>query len=155
MYAKRKLFFAPKCGTKVDDDNAAFCPNCRTQLRASGARTADAPMLFTANYVPGYKIDKVVGLVYGITVRSRGLEGNIIAGLRTLAGAEITEYTEMAPPSKATSIRPIIATHSKLGRKWSAVFDSTEMEILWMIIAFGTAVIMSPLSDTQQYVKLS
>ena len=33
---------------------------------------------------PGYKVDKVLELVYGITVRSRGLGGNIIAGLRTI-----------------------------------------------------------------------
>ena len=44
--------------------------------------------LYTTNYVPGYKIDKVFGLVYGITVRSRGFGRNFTAGLRSLGGGE-------------------------------------------------------------------
>ncbi len=106
--------FCPKCGKQVSDD-AVFCPNCRAQLKATGTTNMSAqaaptggsqtaappmaasaggwgvPMLFTANYVPGYKIDKVLGMTYGITVRSRGLGGNIIAGLRTIGGGEIKD----------------------------------------------------------------
>ena len=41
------------------------------------------PILLTANYVSGYKVDRVLRLVYGITVRSRGIGGNIMAALRT------------------------------------------------------------------------
>lgn len=154
--------YCPKCGKQVDD-NAAFCPYCRAQLRSSSSSgvpgSADAPMLFTSNYVPGFKIDRVLGLVYGITVRSRGLGGNIIAGLRTLGGGEIKEYTEMAHQARQQALDRLSQHAQSLGANGvvSVMFDSTEIgNTMDEIIAFGTAVIISPLTDTQQqYVKLS
>ena len=52
-------------------------------------------MLLTSNYASGFKVDRVIGLTYGITVRSRGIGGNLVAGLRTIGGGEIKEYTEL------------------------------------------------------------
>ena len=102
--------YCPKCGSQVSD-TAVYCPNCRTQLKAnppdttpSAAGSFGLPTLYTSNYVPGYKIDKVLGMVYGITVRSRGVGGNIIAGLRTIAGGEIKEYTEMAHQARQQAL---------------------------------------------------
>ena len=42
-------------------------------------------------YLPGYKIVKTIGFTWGLIVRSRGLGGNITAGLRSLVGGEIHE----------------------------------------------------------------
>jgi uncharacterized OB-fold protein len=82
----------PQCGREVSD-NATFCPSCGASLVSvsSGKVT-----LLTSNHAPGYRVEKVIGLVYGISVRSRGLGGNLMAGLRTLKGGEIKEYTQMA-----------------------------------------------------------
>lgn len=150
--------YCPKCGKQVDD-NAVFCPNCRTQLKSPSAPgSADVPMLFTSNYVSGYKIDKVLGLAYGITVRSRGLGGNIIAGLRTLSGGEIKEYTEMAHQARQQALDRLSQHAKGLGANAvvSVMFDSTEIgNTMDEIIAFGTAVVISPLTDSQQYVRLS
>ena len=49
----------------------------------------DEIMLVTTNYVPGKTITKVIGPIWGITVRSRGLGGNIMAGLRSLGGEKL------------------------------------------------------------------
>jgi len=116
--------------------------------------------MLTSNYVPGYKIDKVVGLVYGITVRSRGLGGNLIAGLRTLAGGEIVEYTEMAHQARQQALDRMGEHAQSLGANAviSVMFDSTEIgNTMDEIIAFGTAVVISPLTEQQQQqlVKLS
>ncbi|MFP3237756.1 MAG: heavy metal-binding domain-containing protein, partial [Caldivirga sp.] len=43
----------------------------------------------TAPYIPGYRVVKVIGVALGITVRSRGLGGRFLAGLRSLVGGEI------------------------------------------------------------------
>ena len=174
--------FCPKCGKQVSDD-AVFCPNCRAQLKAtdstnmstqrapsSGSQTATPPttasaggwglpMLFTANYVPGYKIDKVLGITYGITVRSRGLGGNIIAGLRTIGGGEIKEYTELAHQARQQALDRLQEHARGMGANAviSVMFDSTEVgNTMDEIIAFGTAVVISP-SDgaSAQFVKLS
>ena len=78
----------PSCGKQVAD-GTAFCPSCGRDLKAP--TPSQGLMLLTSNYAPGYRVDKVLGLVYGITVRSRGIGGNILAGLRSLGGGEINE----------------------------------------------------------------
>jgi uncharacterized protein YbjQ (UPF0145 family) len=169
--------FCPKCGKQVSDD-ATFCPNCRAQLKptpnstgamaapvaspASGSAASGGwglPMLFTAPYAPGYKIERVLGMTYGITVRSRGLGGNIIAGLRTIGGGEIKEYTELAHQARQQALDRLQEHAQSMGANAviSVNFDSTEVgNTMDEIIAFGTAVVISQMSgDAQQFVKLS
>jgi uncharacterized protein YbjQ (UPF0145 family) len=96
--------------------------------------------------------------VYGITVRSRGLGGNIVAGLRTIAGGEIKEYTELAKQARQEALDRLSDHAKNLGANaiLSVMFDSTEMAAsMEEIIAFGTAVVVSPASGDQQLVKLS
>ena len=155
--------FCPKCGKQVSDD-AVYCPNCKTQLKQVGeystASSSGIPILLTSNYAPGYKIDKVFGMVYGITVRSRGLGGNILAGLRTLAGGEIVEYTEMAHQARQQALDRLSQQAASMGANavLSVMFDSTEIgNTMDEIIAFGTAVVVSPLTQgsEQEFVRLS
>lgn len=115
-------------------------------------------LLLTANYASGYKVDKVLGLVYGITVRSRGIGGNLVAGLRTIAGGEIKEYTELAQQSRQQALDRLSEQARSMGANavLSVMFDSDEMaQSMEEIIAFGTAVIVSPVAGDQQLVKLS
>jgi len=116
-------------------------------------------MLLTSNYASGYRVDKVLGIVYGITVRSRGLGGNIVAGLRTIAGGEIREYTQLAQVARQEALDRLSEHAKSMGANavLSVMFDSTEMaQSMEEIIAFGTAVVVSPVSsDQQQLVKLS
>lgn len=93
-------------------------------------------------------------------MRSRGLGGNIIAGLRTLAGGEIVEYTEMAHQARQQALDRLSQQAASMGANaiLSVMFDSTEIgSTMDEIIAFGTAVVVSPIAaeQTQQLVKLS
>jgi uncharacterized protein YbjQ (UPF0145 family) len=115
-------------------------------------------ILLTANYAAGYKVDKILGMTYGITVRSRGLGGNIVAGLRTIGGGEIKEYTQLAHQARQEALDRLSEHAKGLGANavLSVSFDSTEMATnMTEIIAFGTAVVISPASGDQQLVKLS
>jgi uncharacterized protein YbjQ (UPF0145 family) len=145
----------PNCGRQIPD-GSAFCPSCGRDLRQ--ATPSQALMLLTSNYAPGYKVDKVLGLVYGITVRSRGIGGNLMAGLRSIGGGEINEYTEMAHQARQQALDRL-AEHAKgMGANAviSVMFDSTEIgTTMDEIIAFGTAVVVSPVSGPQDLVKLS
>jgi uncharacterized protein YbjQ (UPF0145 family) len=145
----------PNCGRQVPD-GSVFCPSCGKDLRM--ATSSQGMMLLTSNYAAGYNIDKIVGLVYGITVRSRGLGGNLMAGLRSIGGGEIHEYTEMAHQARQQALDRL-ADHAKsLGANAviSVMFDSTEIgNTMDEIIAFGTAVVLSPVSGSQQLVKLT
>lgn len=151
--------FCPKCGRQVDD-NVTFCPSCGTALKPGQAAKVASPsiMLLTSNYAPGYRTDKVLGLVYGITVRSRGLGGNIIASLRTIAGGEIVEYTQLAHQARQQALDRLAEQATTMGANavLSVMFDSSELgQTMEEIIAFGTAVVISPTTDAQQLVKLS
>lgn len=115
-------------------------------------------MLVTSNHVPGYKVDRVLGMAYGITVRSRGLGGNIVASFRTLAGGEIKEYTQMAQQARQQALDRLSEQATAMGANAviSVMFDSTELgPSMDEIIAFGTAVVVSPVTTEQQLVKLS
>jgi uncharacterized protein YbjQ (UPF0145 family) len=167
--------FCTRCGKAVPE-NSTFCPFCGASLKAAAGTTppavpsaptvsAPAPppqtriVLLTSNYAPGYKVDKLLGLVYGITVRSRGLGGNIIAGLRTIGGGEIHEYTEMAHQARQQALDRMSDLARSMGGNavLSVMFDSTEIgNTMDEIIAFGTAVILSPLETEQrELVRLS
>jgi uncharacterized protein YbjQ (UPF0145 family) len=147
--------FCPKCGKQVAD-NLEFCPNCGANLRTT--TPSQGLMLLTSNYAPGFRVDKVLGLVYGITVRSRGLGGNILAGLRSIGGGEINEYTEMAHQARQQALDRLADQAKGLGANAviSVMFDSTEIgSTMDEIIAFGTAVVVSPVTGSQELVKLS
>jgi uncharacterized protein YbjQ (UPF0145 family) len=145
----------PFCG-KSFPDGSAFCPNCGRDLRKG--QDPGELMLLTSNYVPGHRVEKVIGLVYGITVRSRGIGGNIMAGLRSIGGGEINEYTEMAHQARQQALNRLSEHAKSLGANFviSVMFDSTEIgSTMDEIIAFGTAVTAVPASESGQLVKLS
>ena len=145
----------PKCGKQVPE-GSAFCPSCGRDLKQS--TPSEKLMLLTSNYAAGYKVDKVLGLACGITVRSRGLGGNIMAGLRTIAGGEIHEYTEMAHQARQQALDRLAEHARAMGANAviSVMFDSTEIgQTMDEIIAFGTAVVVSQAEGAQGLVKLS
>lgn len=145
----------PNCGKQVTD-GSAFCPSCGKDLTRE--TSSQSIMLLTSNYAPGYRVTKVLGLVYGITVRSRGLGGNLMAGLRTIAGGEIHEYTEMAHQARQQALDRLADHARSMGANCviSVMFDSTEIgSTMDEIIAFGTAVITSPADGPQNLVRLS
>jgi len=150
-----------RCGKSVDD-NSTFCPFCGNNLKQQTMGPSPGGpsqmLLLTSNYMAGYKVDKVLGMAYGITVRSRGLGGNIVAGLRTIAGGEVREYTELAHQARQEALDRLSQHAKTMGANavLSVMFDSTEMaSSMEEIIAFGTAVVVSPASGDQQLVKLS
>jgi uncharacterized protein YbjQ (UPF0145 family) len=144
-----------RCGKTVDD-SAAFCPFCGNNVKQQSSSLQT--LLLTSNYASGYKVDKVLGMVYGITVRSRGIGGNLVAGLRTIAGGEIREYTQLCQQARQEALDRLSEHAKNMGANavLSVMFDSTEMaQSMEEIIAFGTAVVVSPVSGDQQLVKLS
>ena len=104
-------------------------------------------IVVTTNYISGYKITKVLGATFGVVVRSRGIGGNIVAGLRGLVGGEINEYTKMLSDAREHAINRLCDNSKALGT--NAViglnFDSSEIgQIMTEIVAYGTAVVVEP-----------
>ncbi|MCL4311236.1 MAG: heavy metal-binding domain-containing protein [Candidatus Thermoplasmatota archaeon] len=115
-------------------------------------------IMVTMNYVPGKNITKVIGTIWGITVRSRGIGGNIMAGLRSLGGGEIKEYSKMLSDARNTAMDRLRDSTKQLGA--NAVielrFDSSDIgQVMTEIVAYGTAVIVEDASGTAERVTLS
>src|SRR5664280_2717708 len=70
--------------------------------------SVDEFIIVSSNYVPGYEILETKGFVYGLTVRSRGVGGQIGAGLRSVFGGEIKEYVQMMQESRNEALERCI-----------------------------------------------
>lgn len=108
-------------------------------------------------FVPGYRIRHIIGFTWGLTVRSRGLGGNIVAGLRTLGGGEITEYTQMLDHARWEALQRLIAHAQSMGANAviSVAFDSSEIgDIMSEILAYGTAAVIEKDDAPAQTVSL-
>ena len=120
---------------------------------------APAPglMVVSTNYVPGHRIARTIGFTWGLIVRARGLGGNFMAGLRTIAGGEIKEYTEMLDQARHEALGRLMQHALSMGANAvvSARFDSSEIgNIMSEILAYGTAVVIEPDESKIQPVSL-
>ncbi len=106
-------------------------------------------LVVTTESVPGYHIRDVKGQVFGVVVRSRGLGGNIMAGLRSLAGGEITEYTQLLEEARRHAVDRMVknATLMEANAILTMRFDSAEIgQTMSEIVAYGTAVVLEKAS---------
>jgi uncharacterized protein YbjQ (UPF0145 family) len=104
-------------------------------------------LVVTTENVAGYRVKDVKGQVFGVVVRSRGLGGNIMAGLRGIVGGEIVEYTQLLEETRKHAIDRMVK-NARLMQANAVVmmrFDSSEMgQTMSEIVAYGTAVIIEP-----------
>jgi len=97
----------------------------------------------TTENVAGYRVRETKGQVFGVVVRSRGLGGNIMAGLRSLGGGEITEYTQMLEEARKHAVDRMVSNAQVMGADGIVMmrFDSSEIgKTMSEIVAYGTAV---------------
>jgi uncharacterized protein YbjQ (UPF0145 family) len=104
-------------------------------------------LIVTTEGIAHHRIVETKGQVFGVVVRSRGLGGNIMAGLRSLAGGEIKEYTELLEDARRHAIDRMVQNATVMGA--NAVvrmqFDSSEVgSTMSEIVAYGTAVVIEP-----------
>jgi uncharacterized protein YbjQ (UPF0145 family) len=100
-------------------------------------------MITTAFELPGYRVVKTLGLVRGVTVRSRSILGTIGASLETLVGGNITLFEEMCEKTREEALELMIQHAAEHGA--NAVigvrYDATEvMQGVTEVLAYGTAV---------------
>jgi uncharacterized protein YbjQ (UPF0145 family) len=106
-------------------------------------------LVVTTENVAGHRIRETKGQVFGVVVRSRGLGGNLMAGLRSLAGGEIIEYTQMLEEARRHAVDRMVK-NAQLMQANAVVmmrFDSAEMgQTMSEVVAYGTAVIIDPVA---------
>jgi uncharacterized protein YbjQ (UPF0145 family) len=104
-------------------------------------------MVTTALTLPGQKVVQNLGVVRGITVRSRSIVGNIFGGLQSLLGGNITIYTDLCEQARAETYELMCRHAQQLGGNAiiGVHYDATElMAGLTEVLCYGTAVIVEP-----------
>ena len=101
-------------------------------------------MTSTMNDIPGYRVVRVLGTVYGITVRSRNWGADIGAFLRSSVGGELGYFTNLMYKSRNEAVERMVG--ECMGRGGNAIialrFDVSEIHIFTQICAYGTACVV-------------
>lgn len=102
-------------------------------------------LVVTTNDLPGHRIVRTVGLVRGLTVRSRSLVGNIGAAVQILFGGNITVYRKLAEQARQEALDQMLAEAARLGANAVIAmrYDANEIaSAVTEVLAYGTAVIV-------------
>ena len=104
-------------------------------------------MVTTAVSLPGFRVIRNVGVVRGITVRSRSIIGNFAGAIQSLFGGNITIYTTLCEQARAETYKLMckhadgLAANAIIGMR----YDATElMAGLTEVLCYGTAVVVEP-----------
>ena len=104
---------------------------------------ASQPMIVTTTEnIPDARVVKTIGQVFGLTVRSRSIGGNIAAFLKGLVGGEIGSYVKLNEDSRRQALDRMVQNAAAMGATAVTMmrFDSTEMgAAMSEIVAYGTA----------------
>ncbi len=109
----------------------------------------DQRMVTTAFSFDGYRIVRQLGVVRGITVRSRSVIGNFAGSIQTIFGGNITVFTELCEHAREEAFELMVQHAGQLGA--NAVigmrYDANDvMDGVTEVLAYGTAVVVEPAS---------
>jgi uncharacterized protein YbjQ (UPF0145 family) len=109
----------------------------------SGQSTLQQAMIVTTTEnIPDAEVVQTIGQVFGITVRSRSIGGNIAAFLKSLVGGEIKSYVKLNEDSRRQALDRMVQNAAAAGANAVTMmrFDSTDMGAgMSEIVAYGTA----------------
>jgi uncharacterized protein YbjQ (UPF0145 family) len=105
----------------------------------------DQQLITASNQLEGYRVTKHLGIVRGITVRSRSIFGNIAGGFQTLFGGKISIYVELCEKTREEAFQLMIQHAQE--RSANAIinmrYDANEvMNGVTEVLAYGTAVVV-------------
>ena len=101
----------------------------------------------TTNEVAGYRVVRHLGVVRGLTVRSRSVIGNIGAGIQSLFGGNISIYTNLAEKAREEAFNLMVEHASAAGANAIVAmrYDANEItDGITEVLAYGSAVIVEP-----------
>jgi uncharacterized protein YbjQ (UPF0145 family) len=104
-------------------------------------------MITTTNEIAGWRVVRHVGIVRGITVRSRSVIGNIGAALQTLVGGNITLFTELCEHARGEAYDLMVQHAGEMGANGIIAmrYDANEVaQGVTEVLAYGTAVVVEP-----------
>jgi len=104
-------------------------------------------LIATTNDLPGYRIVRHIGLVRGITVRSRSVIGNLGGAIQSVFGGKLSIYVNLAETAREEALQHLIEHAQAQGANAVIAmrYDANEiMEGITEVLAYGTAVVVEP-----------
>jgi len=104
-------------------------------------------LIVTTPTVPGYRIKKVLGVVHGLTVRTRGMWGKWLASVKSMFGGKVGAYVSELKKAKDEALNLLKEEAARLGANAVVGVDFETSDLLGdliMVSAHGTAVIIEP-----------
>jgi len=101
----------------------------------------------TTNDIAGHRVVRYLGVVRGITVRSRSIVGNVGAALQSLVGGNITLYTSLCEQARAEAYQLMVGHAEEMGANavLAMRYDANEIAAgITEVLAYGTAVVVEP-----------
>ncbi len=105
-------------------------------------------LVATTNDLPGYRIVAHVGMVRGVTVRSRSIVGNVGGAIQSIFGGNLSIYTKLAETARQEAYDLLVANAREAGANAIIAmrYDANEiMDGITEVLAYGTAVRVEPL----------
>ncbi|MFB0557957.1 MAG: heavy metal-binding domain-containing protein [Candidatus Bathyarchaeia archaeon] len=134
----------PVCGNEVSEADM-FCSKCG----AAVSKEAAGFIMVTTPTIQGYRIKKVLGVVTGLTPRTRGFLGQFVGGIQSMFGGEITAFTSELEKARMEAIERVKAKAMAIGANAILGLDLETSDMgfqtpVVVISATGTAVIVEP-----------
>ena len=103
-------------------------------------------IVVTTPTLPGHKVVKVLGPVHGLTVRTRGVGGKIVAGIQGMFGGEVSSYTSECEKAREESLNRMIENAKRIGANAIIGADFETSDILQgtatVFASYGTAAVV-------------
>jgi uncharacterized protein YbjQ (UPF0145 family) len=112
-----------------------------------GQDPANTVMVSTMNDLPGFRVDRVLGECFGLTVRSRNVASSFGSAMKSLKGGELRGQTRMLVDSRMEAMRRLTDEAVTLGGNavLAMRFETSPGELGTEICAYGTACVVSPI----------
>jgi uncharacterized protein YbjQ (UPF0145 family) len=110
----------------------------------------DASLITTSNALEGYKVVKHLGVVRGITVRSRSVIGNFAGGIQSMFGGRLSVYVELCENAREEAYQLLIQHARVMGANAiiNMRYDANEvMQGITEVLAYGTAVVVEKIAE--------
>lgn len=106
-------------------------------------------LVSTTNDLPGYRVVRHIGVVRGITVRSRSVIGNFAGGVQSLFGGKLSVFVNLAEQARQEAYDHLVQHAGEQGANAVIAmrYDANEiMEGITEVLAYGTAVVVEPIA---------
>lgn len=107
-------------------------------------------IIVTTESISGKKITTTLGVARGNTIRARHIGKDIMAGLRSIVGGEITEYTKLIAEAREQSLDRMVEDATRLGANAVVGMHFTTSVLMGgaaELFAYGTAVVVEDEDD--------